>query len=68
MILLSYVVMILTVYFYDYPCWHANEVCYVAGNNVLSSERFAKLALSQEHPQGAFRISWQIPHPLRMFL
>ena len=45
MILLSYVVMILTVYFYDYPCWHANEVSYVGSNDVLSSERFAKLFL-----------------------
>ncbi len=68
MILLSYVVVIFSVNFNNQSCWQANEVCYVAGNNVLSSERFAKLALSQEHPQGAFRISWQIPHPLRMFL
>ena len=45
MILLSYVVVIFSVNFNNQSRWQANEVCYVAGNNVLSSERFAQLFL-----------------------
>ena len=45
MILLTYVVMIFSVNFNNQSCWQANEVCYVVGNNMLSSERFAKLFL-----------------------
>ena len=68
MILLPHVIVIPTIHFDNQSGGQAYKVNYVVCNDELPPKGFPKLALLQEHPQGAFCFCRLVPHPLGMFL